>query len=116
MAIDSTKYIHPIQPLRVPVTANAAADIFYLYRKARDTRSANAALDFLLKNYGVVTVSQTDCIDALSIPIEDFEDSLVVVCAQKAGADYIVTRDDNFLQAISPIKLIAPKDFMQVIF
>ena len=30
------------------LTANAAADIFYLYSKARDIQSAKAALDFLL--------------------------------------------------------------------
>lgn len=93
-------------------TANAAADIFYLYSKARDMKSANAALDFLLTNYGVVTVSQEDCKAALTLPIEDFEDSLVVVCAQKANADYIVTRDEKFLQAVSSVKLIAPKDFI----
>jgi len=93
-------------------TANAAADIFYLYSKARDMKSANAALDFLLTNYGVVTVSQDDCKAALAYPIEDFEDSLVVVCAQKANADYIITRDEKFLRAGSPVKLITPKDFI----
>jgi predicted nucleic acid-binding protein len=96
-------------------TANAAADIFYLYSKARDMKSAKAALDFLITNYGVVTVGQEDCQAALSLSIEDFEDALVVVCAQKAGADYIVTRDEKFLQAASPVKLITPKDFMNTL-
>jgi len=93
-------------------TANSAADIFYLYSKARDIKSAKAALGFLLKNYGIVTISQEDCEAALSLPIEDFEDALVMVCAQKVGADYIVTRDDKFLRAASPVKLITPKDFV----
>ena len=93
-------------------TANAAADIFYLYSKARDMRSAKTALDFLLTNYGVVTVSQEDCKAALSLPIDDFEDALVVVCAQRACADYIVTSDEKFLQSASPVKLVTPKAFV----
>jgi len=96
-------------------TANAATDIFYLYSKARDVKSAKVALDFLLTNYGVVPVTHEDCNAALSIPIDDFEDALVVVCAQSAKADYIITRDDEFLQATSPIKLITPKAFVDML-
>lgn len=96
-------------------TANAATDIFYLYSKARDVRSARVALDFLLSNYDVVSVTHEDCKVALSLPIDDFEDALVVACAQKAEVDYIITRDDKFLQVSSPVKLIAPKDFVEII-
>ena len=93
-------------------TANAADDIFYLYSKARDMKSAKSALDFLLSNYGVVTISQENCKAALALTIEDFEDALVVICAQRAKADFIITRDDKFLTAVSPVKLITPKDFL----
>ena len=93
-------------------TANAAADIFYLYSKARDMKSAKIALDFLLSCYGVVSVTHDDCKAAVALDIEDFEDALVVVCAQNAGADYIVTRDVQFLRTDSTIKLITPKDFI----
>jgi predicted nucleic acid-binding protein len=91
-------------------TANAAADIFYLYSKARDVKTARAALAFLLKQYGVVSVTAEDCQKALTLPIDDFEDALVVVCAQKSGAGYIITRDEQFLrnhsQAITPKELL----------
>jgi len=93
-------------------TANAAADIFYLYSKARDVQSATAALDFLFKTYKVVSVTHEDCTDALALPIADFEDALVAVCAQKAGADYIITRDEKFLTDASPVKTIFPSDFV----
>ena len=79
-------------------TANAMTDIFYLYSKARDMNSAKAALGFLLATYDIVSVTREDCVIALSLAIEDFEDALIVVCAQKAGADYIVTRDRRFLK------------------
>ena len=98
-------------------TANAAADIFYLYSKARDMKSANAALTYLINNYGIVTVSQDECKAALALSpnIEDFEDALVVVCAQRINADYIITRDEKFLAAVSPVKLITPKDFIDLL-
>ena len=93
-------------------TANAAADIFYLYSKARDMKSANAALKFLLKTYGVVSVTHEDCTTALALPIEDFEDALVAVCAKKASADYIITRDEKFLTEDSPVKVVLPSEFL----
>ena len=96
-------------------TANAAADIFYLYSKARDMKSANAALNFLLSNYGVVSVTHEDCKAAVVLNIEDFEDALVVVCAQNAGADFIVTRDDKLHRVDSTVKLISPKDFIALL-
>ena len=95
-------------------TANAAADIFYLYSRARDLKSARAALDFLLTHYGVVSVTHEDCINALSLSIDDFEDALVAVCAKKADADYIVTRDEKFLRETSPVKTITPKNFVNL--
>jgi len=94
-------------------TTNAAADIFYLYSKARDRKSAKAALDFLLTNYSVVSVTHDDCVTALSFPIDDFEDALVAVCAKKANADYIITRDEKFLHASSQVKIITPTELLK---
>ena len=93
-------------------TANAASDIFYLYSKARDMQSASAALDFLIKTYGVLSVAHEDCKTALSLPIVDFEDALVAVCAKNAGADYIITRDEKFLTEDSLVKTICPSEFI----
>ena len=93
-------------------TANAASDIFYLYSKARGMKAAKTALDFLFKTYDVVSVTHEDCVAALNLSIEDFEDALVVTCAKKANANYIITRDDKFLLCDTAVKLIAPSDFV----
>ena len=55
-------------------TANAVADIYYLYNRARDTVSAKAALSFLIEKFGVVSITQDDCVAALALPVDDFED------------------------------------------
>jgi predicted nucleic acid-binding protein len=93
-------------------TANAATDIFYLYSKARDIITAKTALNFLLSKYGVVSVTQEDCINALTFSIDDFEDALVAACAKKANVDYVVTRDDRFIRE-SPVKATTPKELLE---
>ena len=95
-------------------TANAATDIFYLYSKARDAKAAKVALEFLLKQYGVISITHEDCTNALLIPLDDFEDALVVACAQKAGVDYIVTRDDKLLMYDLPVKAILPSKLLDL--
>ena len=96
-------------------TANAVTDIFYLYSKARDLKSARQVLNFLLATYKIVSVTHEDCTNAMSIPIEDFEDALVSACAKKAEADYIISRDDKYLREKSPVKVIEPKDFLKIL-
>jgi len=93
-------------------TANAVTDIFYLYSKARDLTAARSALNYLLTNYAVISISHEDCANALSLPIDDFEDALVVACAKRAGIDYIVTRDERFLASDSAVHLISSENFL----
>ena len=94
------------------ITANAVADIFCLFKKARNLQSARSALEYLLKNYCIVAVTQEDCLNALSLPIIDFEDALVAICAKKAAADYIVTRDEKFLHDELPVPAISPNELL----
>jgi predicted nucleic acid-binding protein len=93
-------------------TANAVTDIFYLYSKARGIKSARAAIGFLLGTYGVIDVTHADCLNALNIPVEDYEDALAVECAKKAGVDFIVSRDAAFLRSRSPVEIISPRDLI----
>jgi len=96
-------------------TANALTDIFYLYSRARDIDSARQVMDFLLATYSVVSVTHEDCLTAMSIAIEDFEDALVCACAKKAEADYVISRDAEFLRGNSPVNVIEPKDFLKIL-
>ncbi len=96
-------------------TANAATDIFFLYSKARNMKEANAALGFLLNTYKVVPITQADCLKALTLPNEDFEDSLVEVCAKSINADYIVSRDEEFTRIASGVKVIKPDELISII-
>jgi len=94
-------------------TANAATDIFYFYSKTHGTKFARQVMTFLLATYKFVSVTHEDYVNAMSIPIDDFEGALVSACAQKAEVDYIISRDEKFLRDSSPVKKIEPKDFLK---
>ena len=94
-------------------TVSAATDIFYIYTKARDLNSARNALNYLFANYSVISVSHEDCTNALSLPIDDFEDALAVTCAKREEMDYIVTRDGKFLHSNPFVPLIPPEKLLE---
>ena len=47
---------------------------------------------------------------SLGNKMEDFEDALIMVCAEKANIDFIITRDEIFLTAE---KAVSPPDFLK---
>ncbi|MDL2291374.1 PIN domain-containing protein [Desulfovibrio sp. OttesenSCG-928-F20] len=88
------------------ITANSLTDIYYLIRKGVTEATARDTLRNLLQLFSVVGITENDCVAALDLLITDYEDALLVVCAEKAAIDCIITRDEDFLQsapsAISP--------------
>jgi len=90
------------------VTANSITDIYYLVKKNASDATAREALRNLFQVFAVVDISGEDCENALESPIDDYEDALVAACAAKIGADYIITRDEFFLQTQPPPPVITP--------
>lgn len=97
------------------ITANSATDIFYVLRKMSGLPEARTALSNMLLLFNVVSVSGGDCVNALALPIPDFEDALISECATKISAGYIVSRDRAFLESDSRVKVIAPGDFLDLL-
>ena len=96
-------------------TANAMSDIFYLYSKVRSRKEAKVALGFLLNTYSVVSVTQEDCSKALTLSNDDFENALVEVCAKSVGADYIVSRDSEFKDVATEVRVITPDELLEML-
>jgi len=82
------------------ITANSLTDIFYIVSKNRNEATARKIIRNLLLVFSVVSVDGDDCQDAIDLPMSDFEDALVVVCAEKANLDYIITNDRDFLSNV----------------
>lgn len=94
------------------VNANSLTDIFYVLRKAHGADKAKAMLRKLLLLLDVIGLDPDDCMNALEFPMSDFEDAVVAVCAEKVKADFIVTRDENFIKANTTVKAVTPKQLL----
>jgi predicted nucleic acid-binding protein len=94
------------------ITANSLTDIYYVLRKMTNAATAKKNIKKLIDLFVILPVSEEDCASALALPTDDFEDALIIECAKKAKADCIVTRDKNFLQTASPVKIISPEDML----
>ena len=95
------------------LTANCLTDIFYVVSKSLNETIAKKTIKNLLLSFAIVSVDGEDCRLAIDLPMGDFEDALVVVCAEKAALDYIVTNDKGFLNDMDlSIPTISPANFL----
>ena len=97
------------------LSANSLTDIFYVLRKYMGATSAKAAVQKLMELFTILSINDEDCQKALSLPIDDFEDALVVICGKNADADCIVTRDENFLKIKSPVPIMSPDKLLEIL-
>ena len=92
------------------ITANSITDIYYIARKALSDAKAREAIHHILNLFSIIDVSGKDCEAALSFPLNDYEDALIVICGKKVKADYILTRDENFLKSSDALNVILPRE------
>jgi predicted nucleic acid-binding protein len=85
------------------VTASGVTDIYYIIRKSLTAEEAHKKMEYLFSIFSIIDVSGKDCKTALNSPITDFEDALMMICGIKAGADCIISRDDDFQKAAGKI-------------
>lgn len=97
------------------VSANSLTDIFYVLRKGHGTDKAKVMTQKLLLILNVIGIDPIDCIDALSLPMNDFEDAMVAVCAKKVKADFIVTRDEKFIKEDTEVRTVSPEQLIEEI-
>ena len=69
----------------------------------------------LLLILDVIGIDPVDCVDALSLPMNDFEDAIIAVCAKKIGADSIVSRDESFIKSETAVRIVTPEQLLEEI-
>jgi len=94
------------------ITASTVTDIYYITDKYfRDKEKTISEIKKLFILFDVITVTKEDCLKAFETRIQDYEDSLLSVCASKWNADFIVTRNaSDFLN--SAVLAISPEEFL----
>jgi predicted nucleic acid-binding protein len=95
------------------ITAKAVTDIYYLtHRTVHSDTKARAILTKLFMLFDVVDTVGMDVRRAISSPLSDYEDAVMVETAIREGADCIVTRNTRDY-TYSPIPVYAPADFVK---
>jgi predicted nucleic acid-binding protein len=97
---------------KVWLTASTITDIYYVAKRAlKDDGAAKKIIAKLLNALQIAGVDKTDCLNALDIDSNDYEDALVSICAKKVKAEYIITRNIKDFQN-SFVPSITPGDFL----
>jgi len=94
------------------ICANSLTDIFYVLRKTQSAEKSKEAIGHLIKIVNILTISESECSRALALPMSDFEDALIAVCALNIKADCIVSRDTGFINAKVATPVITPQQLI----
>lgn len=98
------------------ITANTVTDVYYILGKQlKDDIRLRELLAKLLIIIDVTDVLGSDIKKAFELPVEDYEDALIVQCAMRTKANYIVTRNESDF-AKSTVPVISPAEFLGKFF
>ncbi|GHV90105.1 DNA-binding protein [Spirochaetia bacterium] len=97
------------------ITARTASDIYYLAKKyLKNAEQTIIVMKKLFTILDIITVDRTACIRAFDTDMDDYEDSLLAVCAKQWKADHIITRNKkDFVN--SPVPALLPGEYSPLI-
>lgn len=93
------------------IAATELTNLYYIVTRQKDEPTARAAVDICLMNFSIVAVDGPSLLLASQMGGCDFEDNVVIACAESIAADYIVTRDETGF-AHSTVLALSPVDFL----
>lgn len=98
------------------VTANSITDIYYvLSRYLKDKQKSHKSIGILLQLVDIIDVTAKDVKKTFHSEVDDFEDALIFICAERAKIEYIITRNTKgFIN--SPVPAMTPEDFLAKFF
>jgi len=85
--------------------------LYYLADKFATKSDAEFAVDEVLKDFEVMSLDKSDWRRVRTLSMSDFEDAGVAITAQKAGAAFIITRNEADFVG-SPVPAISPATFL----
>jgi predicted nucleic acid-binding protein len=95
------------------IAINTISDVFFILRKAFSVQERKSMLYDLCEFVKIVGLEHEDAVAAIqNEKFDDLEDCLQSKCAEKVGADYIITRNiGDFIN--SKIPATTPSNFMK---
>jgi len=93
------------------IAAHTVTTLFYLLRKRAGPEKAKTVVVDLIRLVDVVPVDLDRILHALALGWNDLEDALQAACAEQAGADFLLTRDQRGFSG-SGVRAISPAEFL----
>lgn len=89
-----------------------ATDLYYSLRKAAGDDIARTALRGLFALCDLFPTPASACVNALDLPIGDYEDAVQIETARENGCDFIITRnmrdfEDSTVPYIDPVGFLS---------
>ena len=105
---------HSIGDLELWVSAKSYTDIFYVMKKREESAEIQRAFRKSYEQFNICSVDKEALERAAGLAWPDFEDCLISVCAEKIGADAIITRDEKGF-ALSSVGACSPADVLKLL-
>lgn len=97
------------------ITAKAATDIYYLtHRCTHSDAETRKILNQLFSLVELLDTEANDVLKALSSPVSDFEDAVMIETAVRTHVDYLVTRNSKDYKK-SKVAVLTPKEFLNLL-
>lgn len=79
--------------IRMVVAGTSLKDVFYWAERSAGAQAAYDALGFVFQIADIATVDGSVCKAAVHLERPDYEDGIIVACAQAESVDAVITRD-----------------------
>lgn len=95
------------------ITAKSVTDIYYLmHHYTHSDKNSREVLNRIFVLFDVLDTKGTDCRHAVSSPVSDYEDSVMIETALRSGMDCIVTRNIKDYKN-SSVPVFSPEKFLE---
>ena len=89
------------------LAAHSVTILYYLLSSYRSHQVAREHTRLLLRLFEIVPVDEDRLLQALDLELPDFEDAVQGACAEKWGADVLVTRNERDFEGIG-VEVLSP--------
>ena len=100
-----------INKLTGVISALSVPNIVYILRKELDPDKTKEIIDRLMLIFDIAELKSDDLRKAAAMKTNDFEDAVQMCCAERIGADFIVTRNIRDFVS-SPVPAVKPSELI----
>jgi predicted nucleic acid-binding protein len=95
------------------IASTSLKDAYYVMSKYADEPTARSFVSACLDAFEVLEVSASLCRVAVQSNEPDFEDGIIRACAESAGVDFIISRDEAAFRKTA-IKRLSARDYAEL--